>query len=55
MARGLGVYPEIDSRHTAFGVSPEQAAAMRGPVRVELREPLQYGGALIASVDTVLR
>lgn len=55
VARGLGVYPEIDSRHSAFGVSPEQAAAMRGPVRVELRQPVQLGGALIASVDTVLR
>ena len=55
LARGLGVYPEIDSRHSAFIVSPEQAAAMRGPVRVELREPVQFGGALIAAVDTVLR
>jgi len=55
VARGLGVYPEIESRHTAFVVSPEQAAAMRGPVRVELREPVQNGGALIAGLDTVLR
>lgn len=55
MARGIGVYPEIDSRHSAFVVEPEQAAAMRGAVRVELREPLQYGGALIASVDAALR
>jgi len=55
LARGLGVYPEIDSRHSSFVVSPEQAAAMRGPVRVELREPVQFGGALIAAVDTVLR
>ena len=55
MARGLGVYPEIASREAAFNVSPEQAAAMRGPVRVELREPVQYGAGLIAAVDTVLR
>lgn len=54
-ARGLGVYPEIDLRHAAFRVSPEQAAAMRGQVRVELREPVQNGAGLIASVDTVLR
>jgi hypothetical protein len=54
VARGLGVYPEIQSRHSTFEVSPEQADAMRGPVRVELREPVQNGGALIASVDTVL-
>jgi len=55
VARGLGVYPEIESRHAAFVVAPEQATAMRGPVRVELREPVQNGGALIAAVDTVLR
>ena len=54
VARGLGVYTEIQSRHSTFEVSPEQADAMRGPVRVELREPVQNGGALIASVDTVL-
>jgi hypothetical protein len=55
VARGLGVYPEIDSRHSKFFISPEQAAAMRGPVRVELRDPIQNGGALIASLDGVLR
>ena len=55
VARGLGVYPEIESRHSSFGVSPEQAAAMRGPVRIELRDPVQQGGALIAALDTVLR
>ncbi len=54
-ARGIGVYPEIDARHSAFGLSPEQAAAMHGPVRVELHEPFQAGGALIASVEAVLR
>jgi hypothetical protein len=55
MARGLGVYPEIESRHTTFTISPEQAAAMRGQVRIELRDPVQYGAGLIAAVDTVLR
>ena len=55
VARGLGVYPEIDRRHSEFAVSPEQATAMRGPVRVELRQPVQSGGALVASVDTVLQ
>jgi len=55
VARGIGVYPEIDGRHSAFEVGPEQAAAMRGPVRVEYREPLHLGGALITSVETVLR
>lgn len=54
IARGIGVYPEIDSRHSAFGLSAEQAAAMAGPVRVELREPVANGGGLIAAVDAVL-
>jgi hypothetical protein len=28
--------------------------SMRGPAKVEFREPLEKGGALIASVDAVL-
>lgn len=55
VARGIGVYPEIASRHTAVGLSPEQAAALRGPVRVELRESILAGGALITQVEAVLR
>jgi hypothetical protein len=55
VARGIGVYPEIASRHSAFGLSDEQAAVLRGPVRVELRQSIQSGGALIAALDTVLR
>ena len=55
VARGIGVYPEIAARHSAFGLSAEQAAALRGPVRVELRQAIQSGGALIAALDTVLR
>jgi hypothetical protein len=55
VARGLGVYPEIGSRHTALPISADQAALMRGPVRVELREPVANGGALITSLDAVLR
>lgn len=55
VARGVGVYPEIDSRHSTFGLSPEQAEALRGPVRVELRQSILTGGALITAVDAVLR
>ncbi|HEU4650341.1 MAG TPA: molecular chaperone, partial [Croceibacterium sp.] len=55
VARGIGVYPEIDQRHATFGLTPEQVAALRGPVRVELRESILSGGALIASLDAVLR
>ena len=56
VARGIGVYPEIASRHSAFSLLPEQASALSGaPVRVELRESLQSGGALITALDAVLR
>jgi hypothetical protein len=54
VARGIGVYPEIERRHTSFGLSPEQAATLRGPVRIELREAVESGGGLIAAVDAVL-
>ena len=54
IARGIGVYPEITTRHTTFAISPEQAAAMKGPARVEFRQAVENGGALIASVDAVL-
>jgi len=54
IARGIGVYPEIDVRHAAFALTAQQEAAMKGPVRVEFRQPNETGGALIASIDTVL-
>jgi hypothetical protein len=55
VARGIGVYPEIASRHSSFGLSPEQATAMRGAVRIELRGPIQAGAPLITELDAVLR
>jgi hypothetical protein len=54
LARGVGVYPEIAARHLALTVSPQQASAMKGPVHVEFREPVETGGAVIASADAVL-
>jgi hypothetical protein len=54
LVRGIGVYPEVSSRLAQFVISDEQAATMRGPAKVEFREPLEKGGALIASVDAVL-
>lgn len=54
VARGLGVYPEIEERHTMFGISPEQSAALKGPVRIEFRDSVENGGGLIAAVDAVL-
>ena len=55
VARGIGVYPEVPERHAVFNIPAEQAAALRGPVRVELREALQTGGGLITAVDAVLQ
>ena len=54
IARGVGVYPEIGQRHSTFGLSPAQSAALKGPVRVEYREASENGGGLIAAVDAVL-
>jgi hypothetical protein len=54
IARGIGVYPEITTRHAGFSLSPEQAAALKGPARIEFREAVESGGALITAVDAVL-
>lgn len=54
VARGIGVYPEITTRHAAFGLTPAEAAALKGRARVEFREAVENGGALIASVDAML-
>ena len=53
-ARGIGVYPEIEARHATFELSPEQSVALKGPVRIEFREAVENGGALIASIDSAL-
>lgn len=54
VARGIGVYPEINVRHAAFAITPEQEAKMKGPVHIEYREPSENGAGVIASIDTVL-
>jgi hypothetical protein len=54
VARGIAVYPEIGSRSVALPLTPEQAAAMHGPVRIEYREMPEAGGGTLAAVDTVL-
>jgi hypothetical protein len=54
IARGIGVYPEITSRHASFALTPQEAAAVKGRARVEFRQALENGGALIASVDAML-
>jgi P pilus assembly chaperone PapD len=54
LARGIAIYSELDERKVHFRLSPEQAAAMKGQLRFEYREMPEAGGALIASVETVL-
>ena len=54
VARGIGIYPEIDQRRSTFAITPQQSAALKGPVRVEYREASENGGGLIAAVDAVL-
>jgi hypothetical protein len=54
VARGIGVYPEITVRHASFSLSPEQEAAMKGPVHVEFREASENGSGMIAAIDTAL-
>jgi len=50
MVRGIAVYPEIRRRTLNLPLSPDQAAAMKGPMQVEFREMPENGGRLIASV-----
>lgn len=51
---GVAVYPEIGHREVRFRLNPDQATALRGPVRVEYREMPDQGGSLIAAVEGVI-
>lgn len=55
VARGIAVYPEINSRKVALPISPEVAAQLKGAVSVEYYEPGNAGGSLIAKSQMVLR
>lgn len=52
--RGIAVYPELDSRIISLPLTPETAAALRGPVTVSYYTPAEDGGALIAQVKAVV-
>lgn len=54
-ARGLAVYPEVNSREFKLPVPMAHAGQLAGPVRVEYRESAAAGGNLIAALDTVLK
>lgn len=51
LAKGIAIYPEVDHRELALPLTPEQAAAIKGPVKVEYREFPENGGTLLASVQ----
>lgn len=55
LVRGIAIYPEVTGRKLALPVTADQLARLRGPVRIEYREPPETGGALIAALDANLR
>ena len=55
VARGIAVYPEINSRKVEFPITPEVAAKLKGPISVEYYEPGNAGGSLITKTQMVLR
>ncbi len=54
VARGVAIYPEREHRVVGLPLTPEQAAAMRGPVTIRYIEDRSRGGRTIAEVSTVL-
>ncbi len=54
MVRGVAIYPEVGERRVTLPLSSEQAAALKGPVRIEYREMPEAGGALIAALETAI-
>lgn len=54
IARGVAVYAEMDQRRLVMALTPEQVAAMRGPVTIEYREMPEAGGRVLASIETII-
>lgn len=46
--RGVAVYPEVNRRQVLVPLNPEQAARLKGVVKIEYRELPENGGALLA-------
>lgn len=51
LARGIAVYPEVTHRTVKLPLSAEQAARLKGPLRIEYRELPENGGKLLTSAD----
>jgi P pilus assembly chaperone PapD len=54
-ASGVAVYAEINSRIVALPVSPEVAAQLSGPAKIEYLESSDTGGGTMASAQVVIR
>jgi hypothetical protein len=54
-ARGVAVYAEIGSRNVSLPVSPEVAAQLLGPAKIDYLEDSDTGGGTIATAQVVIR
>lgn len=54
-ARGIAVYAELGSRTVTLPVTPEVAAQLPGPARIEYLEDYDTGGGTIAEAQVVIR
>lgn len=52
--RGIAVYPEVNRRKVHVPLNAEQAARVKGPVRIEYRELPENGGALITEATVTV-
>ncbi len=53
--KGIAIYPEVTRRAARVPLSAEQAAKLKGPVRLEYRELPENGGKLIAELVTAIK
>jgi P pilus assembly chaperone PapD len=49
--RGIAVYPEVNRRKVHVPLNAEQAARVKGPIKLEYRELPENGGALITEAS----
>lgn len=54
-ARGIAVYTDVAARVVTLPISPEVAAQLVGPTRVEYLEDMDTGGGMIAEAQVVIR
>lgn len=55
VAKGIAIYPEIQSRIVSLLLEPDQLAKLQGEVVISYYEAPEAGGGLISQVRTVLR